>query len=308
MSASDATYRDYSVFGLTVRSALPLPELSPARDCDEPDVHIDLGAVPEAEGAAAGLNPIQDGLLLVIAQVATYKVQDGHNITIDVQPGAPERNVRLFLLGSAFGALLHQRGLLPLHANAVEIDGKAVAFMGHSGAGKSTLAAWFHDNGYRILADDVCVVRFDDDGRAIACPGLRHVRLWLDAIRFTGRSEEDFMRSYVGPDEELEKFDVPLGEGQAVEEDVPLAAVYLLQQGDQLEIEPLQGIAAAQAVFENTYRGSFLSAASARQSHWESALRLVQTTKVFSAVREWSLDKLPVQCAAFLAHARSVVS
>jgi hypothetical protein len=134
------------------------------------------------------------------------------------------------------------------------------------------------------------------------------VRLWLDAIRFTGRSEEDFMRSYVGPDEELEKFDVPLGEGQAVEEDVPLAAVYLLQQGDQLEIEPLQGIAAAQAVFENTYRGSFLSAASARQSHWESALRLVQTTKVFSAVREWSLDKLPVQCAVFLAHARSVVS
>ena len=42
-------------------------------------------------------------------------------------PGASSRNVRVFLLGSAFGALLHQRGLLPLHANAVEVDGRAVA-------------------------------------------------------------------------------------------------------------------------------------------------------------------------------------
>lgn len=304
MMESEAPHRDYSVFGLTVRSALPLPELFPATDRDEPDVHIDLSPVPEAGGAPAGLNQIDDGLLLVIAEVATYKIERGNKITIDVRPGAPDRNVRLFLLGSAFGALLHQRGLLPLHANAVEIGGKAVAFMGHSGAGKSTLAAWFHDNGYRVLADDVCVVRFDHDGRAIACPGLRHVRLWQDAIRFTGRSEEDFMRSYVGADEDLEKFDVPLGEEQAVSADVPLAAVYLLKQGDRLEIDSLQGIAAAQAVFENTYRGSFLSAASARQSHWESALRLVQTTKVFSAMREWSLDLLASQCAALLDHAR----
>ena len=76
----------------------------------------------------------------------------------------PDANIRLYLLGSAMGVLLHQRGLLPLHANAVEIDGKAFAFMGASGSGKSTLAAWFHDHGYRIIADDVCAVRFETEG------------------------------------------------------------------------------------------------------------------------------------------------
>ena len=83
-------------------------------------------------------------------------------IVAEPRQGVPDSNVRLFLLGSAMGALLHQRGLLPLHTNAVEVGGRAFAFMGKSGAGKSTLAAWFHDRGFRIVADDVCVVGFDD--------------------------------------------------------------------------------------------------------------------------------------------------
>ena len=71
------------------------------------------------------------------------------------------------------GAALHQRGILPLHANAVEIDHRAVAFMGASGAGKSTLAAWFHDQGYPILADDVCVIRADDGAARSPIPACR---------------------------------------------------------------------------------------------------------------------------------------
>ena len=94
-------------------------------------------------------------------------MRDGNQIVIDAAPDATDRNVRLFLLGSALGALLHQRGLLPLHANAIDLGGGAVAFSGHSGAGKSTIAAWFHDRGHRILADDVCVVGFDQSGRAL---------------------------------------------------------------------------------------------------------------------------------------------
>lgn len=299
--------RDYSLFGLTVRSSVPLPGLFAAGECVEPDVHIDRGRISEADDAPEGLSQVDGGLVLVVGDVARFKIEDGKRIVVDALPGVPERNVRLFLLGSAFGALLHQRGLLPLHANAVEIGGKAVAFMGHSGAGKSTLAAWFHDKGYRILADDVCVVRFDDEGRALACPGVPHLRLWSDAIRFTGRSADDFTRSYVGADEELEKFDVPIAADDPIRGESALAAVYLLQQGDRFAIEPLIGVAAAQAIFENTYRGRFLSAASARNSHWNSASKLVQTIPVFSAMREWSLDELGSQCTGLLAHARKVI-
>ena len=120
----------------------------------------------------------------------------------------PERNVRLFLLGSAFGVLLHQRGLLPLHANAIEIDGRAVAFMGPSGAGKSTLAAWFHDRAFRVIADNVCAISRNSEGRRQAAPGLPRLRLWAEALELMGRSSHALNRSFVDDDDE--KFDVPM--------------------------------------------------------------------------------------------------
>ena len=47
-------------------------------------------------------------------KVGRYRIEAGNRITVESEPGVPERNVRLFLLGSAFGVLLHQRGLLPV--------------------------------------------------------------------------------------------------------------------------------------------------------------------------------------------------
>jgi hypothetical protein len=251
---------------------------------------------------------VDAGLLLTIPDAGRYLVSEGRTIRVEPLSGIDARNIRLFLLGSAFGLLLHQRGLLPLHANAVEIEGRAVVFMGASGAGKSTMAAWFHDNGYKVLADDVCVVRFDEEGRALACPGLPRLRLWPDAILFTGRKAADFNRSYVGAvDEEFEKFDVPIRVAESSGAQMPLAAIYLLERGDEFAIEQLSGMSAAEPIFANTYRGSYLPAAGSQSAHWHSASRLAQTTPVFRAEREWSLDRLADQCESLIAHAKGVI-
>ena len=305
--ARPGDYRDYAVFGLRVRSNVELPELFPAYGAAAPDVTIELGSIPTVtHGEDDGLNHVNGALVLVIPEVARYRIEAGNRITVDSEPGVPEPNVRLFLLGSAFGVLLHQRGLLPLHANAIEIDGRAVAFMGPSGAGKSTLGVWFHDQGYNVLADDVCVVRFDAEGRAVACPGLPRLRLWPDAILFTGRNTQDFKRSYAGSGNDIEKFDVPVMSAEPRASDIPLAALYVLERGDVLAIEPLHGIAAAEPIFANTYRGSYVAAAGSAAAHWQAASRVAQIAPVFRLERKWDLNRAAEQCEAIIRHARGV--
>lgn len=300
---TDAVHR-YSVFGLRVASAIELPELSPSADLTDTDVHIDLGTL--SRDATPGLTNDGDALLLTVPDVASYRIVGGRQIIVDAAPGAVDRNVRLFLLGSAFGALLHQRGLLPMHANAVEIDGHAVAFMGESGAGKSTLAAWFHDRDYRIIADDVCVLGFDSNGRAHAQPGLPRLRLWQEALEATGRNAIDYARSFIG-DENFEKYDVRIAEVATVNDVLPLGSLYLLERGDRFTIRQLAGIEAAEAVFAHTYRGAFVSAVKAEQRHWDACIRLVRSTPIFAVSRIWGLDRLDDQSRSVLRHAETVV-
>ena len=295
-------FETYSVFGLSVRSEVPLPELFATDREGVADVTIERGDIPAPAGAPPGLSVVDDGLLLIVPGVARYRVAEGRSITVDADRDVPARNVRLFLLGSAFGALLHQRGLLPLHANAVEVGGRAVAFMGESGAGKSTLAAAFHDLGCKVIADDVCVVGFDPSGAPYAAPGLPRLRLWAEALELMGRDTAGFDHSYV-TDEEFDKFDVPLEPSSAVRSAMPLSALYLLARGSDFAIERLSGVDAAEAVFANTYRGAFVSAAGGQQSHWLSAMAVVKRLPVFRASRVWDLAKLTDQCRRLLAHA-----
>ena len=298
---------DYDLFGLRVRSHFVLPELHPAEGHAEPDVRIVAGPVPIPAGSGAGPHAFDGGLVLFLPGIGRYRVADGSAITIEPEDGVPERNVRLYLLGSAFGALLHQRGALPLHANAVEVAGRAVAFMGESGSGKSTLAAWFHDHGYRVIADDVCVIGFGDGDVPIAYPGLPRLRLWDSALTQSGRDASSYERSYVDDAEPLAKFDVPIDRSAVAQAPVPLAAIYQLQRGNGFAISDLKGIEAADLLFANTYRGGYVEMMNAQRFHWESATRLLRAVPVYSLVRRWNLAELDQQSRRLVKHVKRAV-
>lgn len=305
--------RCYRLFGLRVASEIELPELFDAglEAGDGPiDVKIVRGAVAAAgPGAVDGLVVAGDGATLEVPDVARFHVVGGKTITVGALPGTPEANVRLFLLGSASAILIYQRGLLPLHANAIEIDGRAVAFLGESGAGKSTLAAWFNDRGARILSDDVCVVGFGDGGgeceEPLAMPGLPRYRLWRDALERSGRDAADHPRSYFG-DDEYEKFDVAVPVAKSTAVPLPVAALYVLEQGEEFSVEPLVGIAATQALFAHSYRGGYLSVIGGQEAHWRSCLRLIQAVPVFRARRRWNVAAMDEENEALLDHVRGL--
>ena len=280
----------YRVFGLSVCSEIELPELASGDSAVQADVTISVGPI-DASISAPGIHATGGDLVFVAEDVARYRISGGREIVVDPLPGTPERNVRLFLLGSAFGALLHQRGLLPLHANAVEIGGKAVAFMGESGAGKSTLAAWFHDHGYRVLADDVTVIRFPDDRPPTVAAGLPRLRLWRDAMELTRREPEDFQRSYAG-ETPYEKFDVATSAAPSSDADLELAAVFELVRGEELHFESLEGANLLTSVYAHTYRGEFVGPAGGEHAHWSTAIRLAQSVPFIRVARPWNLSVL----------------
>ena len=303
----------YRLFGLRVASEIDLPELfevEPGAEAGTVDVTIVRGAVAAAgPGAVDGVVVAGDGATLEVPDVARFHVVGGKTITVDALPDAPEANVRLFLLGSASAILIYQRGLLPLHANAIKIDGRAVAFLGESGAGKSTLAAWFNDRGAEILSDDVCVVGFGEDGCdehvPLAMPGLPRYRLWRDALIRSGRDAADHPRSYFG-DDEYDKFDVAVPAAKSAAAPLPVAALYILEHGDAFAVEPLVGIAAAQALFAHSYRGGYLAVIGGQEAHWRSCLRLIQAVPVFRARRRWDVAAMDKENTALLDHVRQL--
>jgi hypothetical protein len=294
----------YDLFGLRVRSELPLPELFEGEG--PPDVAVRRAALHLDGSEPPGLSRHPDGALLWVPKVGGYLIRNGSEILVDPLAGVSDRNVRLFLLGSAFAAILHQRGLLPLHANAVELDGRAVAFMGHSGAGKSTMAAWFLDRGCRVLADDVCVVANDPAGRPLAYPGVPRLRLWREAIEESGRAVGDYEAAF----DDQDKYNVPTPR-PPTGGPLPLSHVYLLEKdegGDAGSIEQLQGVAAAEALIANTYRGGYLQVIEGgRTRHFQACLDLVRKVPVFRARRAWGFDRFEREALGLDAHAREVI-
>lgn len=298
---------NYRLFGLQLASDLELPELTPHSATGEPDAEIVLDKIPEVQSRIASPRIVDGAASFSIPDVACYSVVEGRKLLVDPANGADLKNVRLYLLGSAMGLLLHQRGIFPLHANAVEIEGQAFAFMGPSGAGKSTLAAWFHDRGYRVIADDVCAIHFNGQRQPWVSQGLPRLRLWKSALDATGRCETQFQRSYAG-DDKWDKFDVPLGHDPAPEGLLPLAAIYLLGSGGDFSIESLGGVSAVDAIFANTYRGQYLDGAEQARNHWQSSLSLISTTPTFTVTRQWGFDRFDVQADAIVRHACDLAS
>jgi hypothetical protein len=248
--------RDYAAFGLRIASQIALPELTPIDDDGgTADLDVVIGAVDPHLAGAHYHEPavtISDDRVLLDLPPARYLVEDGCKITIDPTAGASEREVRVWLLGAVMGVVCHQRGLVPLHASAIEINGAAVAFMGHSGAGKSTLSAWFHGRGRQVLCDDLCAVGFDVDGRPRTWPGVPRIKLWRDALAALNRPPaglEKVARNY-------EKYILPIS-AEGLLRPRPLAGLYLLSAepvSAGKTITRLQGAKAVGAVEDNIYR------------------------------------------------------
>ncbi len=245
---------NYLAYGLPILSPLALPELSVGDCSGPPQVRIHAGRVaPELAnrtGKGALFEAAPGRFLLRLDRIARYLVTDGNQIVIDAAPETDDDSVRLFLFGSVFGALLHQRCLLPLHASAIETEKGAVLFAGASGAGKSTLAGAFYRRGYRVVADEICAL----DGDHVR-PAVPRLTLWPDAMdELALRS--DAVRP-VRPN--VKKFHVPVDPSNS-HAAMPVHAIYILSliNTPDFAVSRLRSLEKVQALINCTFRRQFI--------------------------------------------------
>lgn len=162
-------------------------------------------------------------LRLTVEGIGRFRIHDGARIAWHGEgEEVSDQDLRTFLLGSAVGALLIQRGMLVLHGNAVEKGGRAIVCLGHSGAGKSTLAYALMRQGWRLLADDLVAITPE----GLVLPGIPRIKLWADAAKAFGLDPEALPPIRAGMHKYLLMGDAVQRAGEAV----PLVALYLIHQ------------------------------------------------------------------------------
>ena len=289
-------YYDYKAFGFSIRSCIACPELTPYY-CPAPDVSIRYGRVPDTLES-----PLRKGVcfqavpgifLLILKKIARYMVSEGKEIVIERINGSEDTDLRLFLLGSVMGALLYQRGFLPLHASAIKTaQGTGVLFAGNSGVGKSTLAAAFQKRGYPVLSDDISAISTPNGSRPILHPGFPELKLWPDAAKKLDESPEELPRARRRTEKRSLQFHGAFDNAPS-----PIKHIYIMQAANKPDFEliRLRGTEKIEELLNYTYRMAFLGDFGKEAVHFKCCASLgahAEISRVIRPMEDFRLDEL----------------
>ncbi len=263
----------YFAYGLRIDSEIPLPELD--RVPGEADVVIRRGRnpwTPPAEEKAHLATPEEIFFYWKLAGV--FGVRAGREVVADVIPELEGGGANLIILGPVMAGVLHQRGLLVLHASAVEIEGRAVLFLGDKGQGKSTMAVAMRERGHRLVADDVVAIDLDPERGPRVIPSFPQARLWPSAARALGLDGERLPRLHPAYEKRLYRAASDFSHSP-----VPLERAYVLAIDDRVAVEALDPLDAVVELVRGTYLVRYLADTETGQRN------LAQCVAVANAVR-----------------------
>ena len=277
----------YELYGITIRSEVPLP--CPVRPSSQEadvawDIRLGTGAGVEVDPAAALVSqracdlPCHEGAMYSwIRRGATgswfwweragicFVPASNDRVEVVPEPGYSLRALTLMLIGQVAGLMMARRGISSLHASAVVIDGKGVAFIAPPCHGKSTLAAGFVRQGASLLTDDVLPLVQEDDGKVVGWPSFPMMKVWRDTARHAFDLETEVDAGSVLDEKQLLTNRAQL---RFAERPASLRAIYVVNRFDPTErgtiairSERLEPRAALAALIAQTYRGDILTPA-----------------------------------------------
>lgn len=216
-----------------------------------------------------------------------YRLEQGVTVQMpeaDLRDGgAAQNDCELFLWGTVFGTIAWLNGFVPLHASAVDMGDRIVAFTADSGGGKSTLAAALAILGYPHVCDDTLVLSFQKDA-VHALPDQKPLKLWGDALAMTGTLPSRPVPSMPGKHyaSAARKSEAP----------APLTDLFFLDAGDEIALEPITGVAKLSLLPTALYRAFLHVARDDREAHQRILLEFC------TKVRFWRLRR-PIDPSRF---------
>ncbi|MFZ2956570.1 MAG: hypothetical protein WA705_06745 [Candidatus Ozemobacteraceae bacterium] len=266
----------YKAFGLTIESEIDMERLSQADAKCAPGVSVLWGDVPESI-STPNINQPQfqanaGEMLLRVKGVANFYVCDGKRIVISPCGSRDAPLLRIYLLGSCFGALLQQRGTLALHGSCVSKNGRSMLLTGASGAGKSTLATTFLAHGWKLLSDDVTPVYLRGE-TCYACPSYPSQKLWEDALSHHDAERRSFGVAW--EEKGRAKHTLDASEYFSAEEaELDAVCVLSLIKGERVKIVSIDRFTKVDWLMKNTYRADMIAGIQGKQAQFRNCVNI----------------------------------
>lgn len=292
----------YKVYGQTVISEVEMDELIEIEAIEKADMTVRFGGVPEK-----ALSELKNGKKIVsrgneiayeIAAVGYFYLKEGKEIHIEAHENYDRYLIKTFILGSAMGISMIMRGMIPLHSGTVTRDGKGIVVTGDCGAGKSTLITALRLSGMKMVADDVSVIGFSEEGDLYINPAFPQSKLCRNTALQFGYDLNELI--YI--DESRDKFAVRLKD-DFCEEKVPFTILVHLMVGDEdqdedIIVEEVTGHAKLMTVIDNIYRGFIYKGMGMPPEVMKKCLAIATKVPMYSIKRRPGIDAVPYMLKA----------
>jgi len=264
---------------------------------DNPDVSIILGSVKQDFLDSNQLVKLSDiwsfevidpQLFYMHCYGFDFEISGGNMIRVDTHgKDIAESSLITYILGSAFGVIGIQHGLIPIHGTAVAVGNKAVIVTGHTGSGKSAILSSLVMQGYKYLADDVSMIAFED-GIPFAFPSYPQRKIDASTASGTGDSIEGIIPKV---ENGRDKYAIRRA-SEWMDTKLPLSTIIEIVQenrpdetGVAPEIIEITGHASLMLVLRNLYRPQFVAQIGTPPERMKRLLELTSSVKAYQMTR-----------------------
>lgn len=283
----------YVVYGLSIESDLDFFQLvTIEKPSEHPDVRILCDSLDEKERERCSEKSVSiSGDYTIFSNKTAYLViENGKCIRYEPKENANMQYLRTYILGFGFAFLMLQRNQLAIHCSSVSFHQGAFLLAGESGCGKSTLTRALLKEGFKLLADDMEVVRLTDQG-VLAYPAFPYQKMCRNEMEKLGYVEDAI---YI--DEMKDKFMVPCFSDYDYEERNVVAFIILtVSDSEKVELREVLGLEKLYAIYGNLFVRNFLKREATNPHIIEACLKVASSIKVYQQNRPPGIDTVKEQ-------------